>query len=526
MSELDQFRSLFCYDDGLGFSLDLSALGVARPWISARRASCDAALDAMAALEGGAIANPDEGRRVGHYWLRAPHLAPDPSIAAGILATRDSVESFAADIHRGNLRPERGGRFTRALLVGIGGSALGPQFLSRALAPPRPPVELAFLDNTDPEGIEHALARLGDDLASTLVLVVSKSGTTPETRNGALKVREAFADRGLNFPRHAVAITGEGSALDREAKREGWIAAFPMHDWVGGRTSVASAVGLLPMALEGIDFRSFLAGAAAMDVWTRRRDVFENPGLLLALGMEFGCDGKGARDMVVLPYRDRLELLGRYLQQLVMESLGKELDLEGRTVHQGLAVYGNKGSTDQHAFVQQLRDGVDNFFVVFIEVLRDDEARPVAVDSEGCTAGDYLAGFLLGTRRALSERGRRSLTATVPDASPRSVGALVALFERAVGFYGSMAGINPYHQPGVEAGKLAAREALALQGRILGEIRAAEAGIGFPDLAVRLRPPSEADLFRILRRLVANGRIRFRGEGLFDGIYSSNTRPD
>ena len=105
-------------------------------------------------------------------------------------------------------------------------------------------------------------------------------------------------------------------------------------------------------------------------------------------------------------------LLSRYLQQLVMESLGKERDVEGRLVHQGLAVYGNKGSTDQHAYLQQLRDGLHNFFVTFVQVLQDgSEASPEM--EPGVTSGDYLTGFLVGTRRALHERGRESMTLTL-----------------------------------------------------------------------------------------------------------------
>src|SRR6185295_17093087 len=134
------------------------------------------------------------------------------------------------------------------------------------------------------------------------------------------------------------------------------------------------------------------------------------------------------KDMVILPYKDRLELFSRYLQQLVMESLGKEKDLAGNVVNQGISVYGNKGSTDQHAYVQQLRDGVANFFLTFVEVAKDREDGELSVVVEpDVTSGDYLLGFLLGTRAALAEKGRRSITITLPDVSPRSVGALIAL---------------------------------------------------------------------------------------------------
>ena len=176
--------------------------------------------------------------------------------------------------------------------------------------------------------------------------------------------------------------------------------------------------------------------------------------------------------MVVLPYKDRLLLFSRYLQQLVMESLGKELDLQGRTVNQGIAVYGNKGSTDQHAYVQQLREGVNNFFVTFIEVLRDRESARREVD-DGVTSGDYLVGFLLGTRDALSEKNRHSITLTIPAISPRTIGMLIALYERVVGLYASLVGINAYHQPGVEAGKKAAGGVIALQRELVAALRAA-----------------------------------------------------
>lgn len=155
--------------------------------------------------------------------------------------------------------------------------------------------------------------------------------------------------------------------------------------------------------------------------------------------------------MVVLPYKDALVLFSKYLQQLIMESLGKRLDLDGNEVFQGISVYGNKGSTDQHAYVQQLRDGVNNFFATFIEV-RECSADAVEVEA-GATCGDFLQGFLRGTRQALAESGRSSITISIPEVNAKTLGMLIALFERAVSFYASLVNINAYHQPGVEAGK-------------------------------------------------------------------------
>jgi len=180
----------------------------------------------------------------------------------------------------------------------------------------------------------------------------------------------------------------------------------------------------------------------------------------------YAGEGRGTRAMVVLPYKDRLELFSRYLQQLVMESLGKEKDLSGKVVHQGLTVYGNKGSTDQHAYIQQLRDGLNNFFVVFIQVLRDREGDSMEVDPR-TTSGDYLLGFLLGTRQALYESSRESLKITLKEVSPQTIGCLIAIFERAVGFYASLINVNAYHQPGVEAGKKAAAAIVHLQSRLI-----------------------------------------------------------
>jgi glucose-6-phosphate isomerase len=260
-----------------------------------------------------------------------------------------------------------------------------------------------------------------------------------------------------------------------------------------------------------------------MDRITRRRGARRNPAALLALSWYFVGEGRGKKDMVVLPYKDRLALFGRYLQQLVMESLGKERDLEGRIVHQGIAVYGNKGSTDQHAYVQQLREGVPNFFVTFIEVLRERTGPPVEVEP-GITSGDYLLGFLLGTRRALAEAGRPSLTITIPAVDARSLGALIALYERAVGLYASFVGVNAYHQPGVEAGKKAAAAALALERRLLEALRRRGGRGGTAEeLAADAGAPAELEVaFAILEHLAANpgrGVLREPGPSVFDAVY-------
>ncbi|PWU05794.1 MAG: glucose-6-phosphate isomerase [Verrucomicrobia bacterium] len=457
-----RFQKYFLRYNDLGFSIDISRMGFPDNFFDEMSGAVSKALDDMEKLEKGAIANPDENRMVGHYWLRDAAIAPTKELRKEIIDIKETILKFSSEIHSGVLRGSTGKRFTDVLSIGIGGSALGPQLVSDALRSPQDALTLHFLDNTDPDGFAQTLEAVSDRLDSTLVIVISKSGGTKEPRNGMLVTQAAFKRAGVPFAKHFVAVTEAGSQLDQIAKTEEWLRCFPMYDWVGGRTSVMSAVGLLPMSLQGIDVESFLQGACAMDLKTRNREVAKNASLLLALMWYYAGDGKGKKDMILLPYKDRLLLFSRYLQQLVMESLGKELDLEGKVVHQGIAVYGNKGSTDQHAYVQQLRDGVNNFFVTFIEVRRA-ALRPEIEVEPGITSGDYLQGFLRGTRNALHEKGRDSITISISQFDAFALGALIALYERAVGFYGSLVHINAYHQPGVEAGKKAAARILKLQ---------------------------------------------------------------
>ena len=518
------YQTLLFDDAALGFRLDVSR-AVAPAALDDLAPALRSALEAMAALEKGAIANPDENRMVGHYWLRAPQLSPTPQIAAEIRATQQRVTELAAQVHDGRVRPPSAERFRHVLVVGIGGSALGPQLVADALGGPDDRLSPHFLDNTDPDGIDRVLGGLRERLAETIAVVISKSGGTPETRNGMVEATAAYAGRGLEFAKHAVAVTRDGSALDAQAVAQAFLARLPMWDWVGGRTSVTSAVGLLPAALQGIDTSELLAGAAAMDEATRRPSPRENPAALLAGAWHALGEGRGAKAMVVLPYKDRLLLFSRYLQQLVMESLGKEKDLAGRVVHQGLTVYGNKGSTDQHAFVQQLRDGTADFFATFVRVLRDRDGQSVEVEP-GATSGDFLDGLLLGTRRALFESGRPSITLTIPEVSPRTLGMLIALYERTVGLYASLVGINAYHQPGVEAGKKAAAAILDLQKRVVAAVQAkGRSGATCEEIAAAAGAPDEVEtVLHLLERLAVNpqrGVARTPGRTPFDAVYSA-----
>ena len=492
-SQWQRFCDRLWFDAGLQIWLDVSRMALNDRDLEELAPRFSLAFTAMEALEAGAIANASEQRMVGHYWLRTPQLAPDAATADHIRSEIDRIEQFGRD-QLGS------GRFSDVLWIGIGGSGLGPLLMVRALGGLDGGLPFHFIDNVDPEGISHTLERLGEGLRHTLVVVVSKSGGTPEPRIGMEQVRARLESLGGSWQEQAVAVTMLGSRLDQLAKREGWLARFDMFDWVGGRTSITSAVGLLPGVLVGADIRAFLDGAAAMDACTRVADLRRNPAALMAAAWYVAGNGRGQRDMVLLPYRDRLELFSRYLQQLVMESLGKHSDRQGRVVNQGIAVYGNKGSTDQHAYVQQLRDGVDNFFVTFIEVLADPGDIPAL---QGERPGDFLDGFLQGTRSALLEGGRQSMTITLAGFDERRLGALVALFERAVGLYAELVDVNAYDQPGVEAGKLAAAAVLDLQVRIESLLADGQSH-SLEQMAEELGTDSPEPVFWILRHLCAN----------------------
>src|SRR5438874_768579 len=514
-----RFQQYFLRYEDLGFSIDISRMKFPDDFFDQIQPKIDKAFASMRDLETGGIANPDEKRMVGHYWLRKPLLAPDAQLRSKIVTTNGRIKQFDADVHNGKIKNPRGEKFRCILSIGIGGSALGPEFIADALAGAGDPMRIHFFDNTDPDGFDRVFERIGDELARTLVVVISKSGGTKETRNGMLEADARFRKAGLNFPKHAVAITGNGSDLDKHAEKNGWLARFPMWDWVGGRTSVMSAVGLVPMALQGFDIGNFLAGAAAMDEKTRANDFRQNAAMLLALMWFYIGNGRGEKDMVVLPYKDQLLLFSHYLQQLVMESLGKEKDLDGKTVNQGIAVYGNKGSTDQHAYVQQLRDGILNFFVTFIEVAKDRHRAAFEVENS-VTSGDYLHGFLRGTRAALCEKGRESITVSISEANAFNIGALIALYERAVGFYGSLVNINAYHQPGVEAGKKAATRLLQLQNDVRGKLSGGT-GKTAEEIARAIDADPE-DVFHVLQHLASNDpRVQIsKSEGPSDDKFS------
>jgi len=503
-------------DPGLNISVDISSVRLDSSFIRRMRPALSRAFKSMRALEAGAMANADEQRMVGHYWLRAPELAPTAGIAREIRAARDAVTRFARDLHDGSVAGAAG-PFLDLVHVGIGGSALGPQLLCDALAAPAPDVAVHFLDNADPDGIDRILRTLRGGLGRTLVSVVSKSGLTPTPMLVMRELDRAYRQAAVDMARHAVATTMAGSDLDVLAEAQGWLARFPLWDWVGGRTSVTSAVGLLPAAVLRADIAEFLDGAAAMDRRTRAGRVADNPAALLALAWYRLGAGRGKKNMVVLPYKDRLSLFPRYIQQLVMESLGKRLDRSGRVVHQGLTVYGHKGSTDQHAYLQQLREGRPDSFITFIGVRRERESAAPAELEQDLTLGDYLFANMEGTRKALDSAGRSSITIMLPDLGARTLGALIALYERAVGLYAELVDVNAYHQPGVD--KYAARRTVELQRAALAFLRECGLPCTAQQISKTIDAAEETDsVYRLLANLSSAGGRRL--------VISEGTGPE
>ena len=451
----ENFKNTFYHSPETGLMLEWGGMKMEDSFKSEMSEKLANALKAMDELEAGAIANPSEKRMVGHYWLRAPQLAPNAELKSEIENCVAAVNKFAKAVHAGEVKTEKGDTFKNVIVAGIGGSSLGPVFIATALSTKNDKMKLYFLDNTDPAGMDKVFEAVSEEIDRTLTIVISKSGGTIETRNCMEEAKAFYEKNGLSFAAHAVCVSGDGSKLDNVAKGEGWLARFPMWDWVGGRTSVMSAVGLVPLCLMGIDMEALLKGAAACDVLTRAKKLEENPAAIMAMSWYLCSGGVGGETMVVLPYKDSLELLAKYLQQLTMESLGKEFDNEGKTVNQGLAVLGNKGTSDQHSYVQQLVAGPENVFVTFVQVLRD-RVGGSAMVGESSTSGDYLNAFMLGTKKALESHGKRTMTITVPEVSAYYIGMLIALFERTVGIYANLININAYDQPAVEFGKKAA----------------------------------------------------------------------
>lgn len=403
------------------------------------------AMKDLADLESGEIANIDENRMVGHYWLRDPELAPTGEIEKNIKKEIEKINEFCKENKH----------FKGMIYLGMGGSALGPQLIGGVFKNENSP-DFRVIDNTDPETFYQLTKELGENLKNYLIVSVSKSGSTRETNNMLQEFKNYFNDKNWDFKSNAICITTPGSKLEERALSENWLKIFYIWDWIGGRTSISSAVGLLLLVFLGKNSSDFLEGLKSADKSGRRRP-FHNPIVLMALDLYLNRKNHEKRQLVVLPYKDKLEIFPKYLQQLIMESIGKN--------GEGIAVYGNKGSSDQHSYVQQLIDGPNNFSVNFINV-RNYEKFSTNLPNGNHTS-DYLFAFQLGTAKALFEEGRNSITISLPELNEFYLGFLVGVYERLTSFYASFVEVNAYNQPAVEKGKTASERIVLLKNKVL-----------------------------------------------------------
>ena len=407
----------------------------------------------MKSIEAGKIKNTDENRRVTHFTDRKTYVESE---------VFQEVNEFFAQIRQGKILNAKGNVFHALIINGIGGSALGPQLMQFAIHGPywnewsevqrQKQLRIYFIDNCDPQGTGDILRVV--DLQNALFLTISKSGVTRESYNNLSVFKQLFKKQDLNFSRHALAITMDGSHLDREAREQRWLKCWSLADSIGGRTSITTIVGHVPAAAAGINFKAFLEGALQMDQWTAIEDPLHNPSYLLAAAWYVLGQGRGNRNLLIIPYSDRLALLSKYLQQLLMESLGKEKDRDGNIVHQGLNVFGNKGSTDSHAYIQQLNDGRNDFILTLIEILHNPTDFHL---NHNLSMGDTLHNSMEGLAKALIMKNRSVIRIRVDRLNEETMGMLIALYERAVAVYAELINVNAFHQPGVEAYKAAAQ---------------------------------------------------------------------
>jgi len=358
------------------------------------------------------------------------------------------------------------GRCRNLVVLGIGGSALGTSALFRALGdlchnldPPAGRPRLFVLDNVDPVGMTSVMRQL--DPAETVCLVISKSGSTVETMAQLLVMRR-WLERGVGerFRDHLILVTDPEKGGLRQLATQERIESYAIPPGVGGRFSVFTPVGLLPLAAVGVDIAELLKGAAESEGALTRSGLFDNPAYLNA-SLQYLAYGKGLRTSVLMAYSDQLRDVADWFRQIWAESLGKRHDLQGNVVHVGPTPVNALGTTDQHSQVQLYMEGPFDKTVTFLVPERYDDDLPLT-GWDAAPQLDYLSGQSLArlirceqqaTAVALAKNGRSNCTLTLPGVTPRSLGQLLYLLEVQTVFAGGLFGINPLDQPGVEEGK-------------------------------------------------------------------------
>ena len=433
----------------------------------------------FAALYNGEVINTGEKRLVLHQLTRGQ--LGDAVVADGVdkrafyVEQQKKVAEFANKVHAGEITNAAGEKFTTVVQIGIGGSDLGPRAMYLALENWAKKhdtfkMEAKFISNVDPDDAAAVLASI--DVAHSLFVLVSKSGTTLETLTNESFVKDALAKAGLDASKHMVAVTSETSPL---AKSDDYLTAFFMDDYIGGRYSSTSAVGgaVLSLAFGPEVFDRFLAGAAAEDVLAKNENLLENPAMLDALIGVYERNVLGMGCTAVLPYSQALSRFPAHLQQADMESNGKSVNRFGEPVDYvtGPVIFGEPGTNGQHSFYQLLHQGTDIVSLQFIG-FKNNQCG-VDVDIQGSTSQQKLCAnvvaqmvaFACGkedeNRNKYFAGGRPSSIIVGDQLNPETLGALLSHFENKIMFQGFVWNLNSFDQEGVQLGKVLAKRVLA-----------------------------------------------------------------
>ncbi|MDD6806585.1 MAG: glucose-6-phosphate isomerase [Lachnospiraceae bacterium] len=432
-----------------------------------------------AELYNGAVINTGEKRLVLHQLCRG-QLGEDV-VADGVnkrefyVAQQKKIEEFVTKVHNGEITNAAGEKFTTAVQIGIGGSDLGPRAIYLALEnwakkTGNFKMEAKFISNVDPDDAAAVLASI--DVAHSIFVLVSKSGTTLETLTNESFVKDALVKAGLNPSNHMIAVTSETSPL---AKSSDYLAAFFMDDYIGGRFSSSSAVGgaILSLAFGPKVFADFLDGAAAEDKLATNKDIKKNPALLDALIGVYERNVLGMGTTAVLPYSQALSRFPAHLQQADMESNGKSVNRFGEPVSYvtGPVIYGEPGTNGQHSFYQLLHQGTDIIPLQFIGF--KNSQCGVDVDIQGSTSQQKLCANVVAQIVAFAcgkedennnkkfEGNRPSSIIIGEELTPQAMGALLSHFENKIMFQGFIWNVNSFDQEGVQLGKVLAKKVLA-----------------------------------------------------------------
>jgi len=431
------------------------------------------------ALYNGEVINTGENRRVLHQLTRGQLgqavVADGVDKRAFYLEQQQKIAAFAGKVHSGEITNAAGEKFTTVVQIGIGGSDLGPRAIYLALENWAKvngcfKMQAEFISNVDPDDAAGVLSRI--DVAHALFILVSKSGTTLETLTNESFVKNALEQAGLDPAKHMVAVTSETSPLARNA---GYLAAFFMDDYIGGRYSSTSAVGgaVLSLAFGPEVFAQFLDGAAEADALAKNPDVKQNAAMLDALIGVYERNILGCPTTAVLPYSQAMSRFPAHLQQLDMESNGKSVNRFGEPVSYatGPVIFGEPGTNGQHSFYQLLHQGTDIVPLQFIGFRNSQMGSDVVI--QGSTSQQKLCAnvaaqiiaFACGkedeNRNKYFAGGRPSSIIIGDKLTPKAIGALLAHFENKVMFQGFVWNLNSFDQEGVQLGKVLAKRVLA-----------------------------------------------------------------